>query len=438
MIASVFDTEHVTIVETISGDGCTIDPLIIIKGSIIQARWFADIRNAPNLAITVTESGYSNDVVSFLWLQHFDRLTRDRQQGRCRLLIVDGYDSHLTYEFVRYCEMAKIILLQLPPHTTHFLQPLDVVIFQQWKHWHAEQLDYCVRRGAGQFNRQTFLASIEAIRAHTFKEYNIRSAFRNTGFIPYRPQLVLRKLDSSNQNSHQNQIADCGETLSGEESAGDSPRLPTLWRTPTRLPDIRQQGDEILNAMRSSVTPPDTPTRHQNRENVRAYIRGFNSQAHLHKLMVDHLWECEVSKQAEKARTERTRSQVSKGGIAYASDVHRFIAASSNPPDLERVLGGISDDQKVFYLIMKNYVHPALLMCTKERYKKAQQSAINLEKRLARRRARHDREEHEEEEVRDAEPSDASQLTSQQAETTSERRRKRRKNIQGNREYRDI
>ena len=32
--------------------------------------------------------------------------------------------------------------------------------------------------------------------------------------------------------------------------------------------------------------------------------------------------------------TECTRSQVSKGGIAYASDVHRFIVAPSNPPDL--------------------------------------------------------------------------------------------------------
>jgi hypothetical protein len=74
--------------------------------------------------------------------------------------------------------------------------------------------------------------------------------------------------------------------------------------------------------------------------------------------MLDHLWESELSKQAEKARTERTRSQVSKGGIAYASDVHRFIVAPSNPPDLERVLGSISNDQKVFYLIMKNYVHP--------------------------------------------------------------------------------
>ena len=53
-----------------------------------------DIKNTPSLAITVTESGYSNDAMSLLWLQHFDRLTQDRQEGRCRLLIVDGYDSH--------------------------------------------------------------------------------------------------------------------------------------------------------------------------------------------------------------------------------------------------------------------------------------------------------------------------------------------------------
>lgn len=72
--------------------------------------------------------------------------------------------------------------------------------------------------------------------------------------------------------------------------------------------------------------------------------------------MLDYLWESELSKQAEKARTERARSQ---GGIAYASDVHRFIVAPSNPPGLERVLGGISNDPKVFYLTIKNYVHSA-------------------------------------------------------------------------------
>jgi hypothetical protein len=61
-------------------------------------------------------------------------------------------------------------------------------IFQQWKHWHAEQLDYCVRQGVDQFNR---LPSIESICVHTFKEYNIRSEFRNTSFIPIPCVLIL-------------------------------------------------------------------------------------------------------------------------------------------------------------------------------------------------------------------------------------------------------
>ena len=59
--------------------------------------------------------------------------------------------------------MEKIILLRLPPHSTHFLQPLDVVIFQQWKHWHAEAIDHAVRHGIGDFDCQTFLANIESI-----------------------------------------------------------------------------------------------------------------------------------------------------------------------------------------------------------------------------------------------------------------------------------
>jgi hypothetical protein len=37
--------------------------------------------------------------------------------------------------------MKKIFLLCLPPHSTHFLQSLNMVIFQQWKHWHAEAID---------------------------------------------------------------------------------------------------------------------------------------------------------------------------------------------------------------------------------------------------------------------------------------------------------
>jgi hypothetical protein len=84
---------------------------------------------------------------------------------------MDGYESHLSFQFVRYCEMEKVIVLRLPP------------IFQQWKHWHAEAIDKAIRQGVSQFDRQTFLATVESIRNPTFSRANINSSFRRCGFV---------------------------------------------------------------------------------------------------------------------------------------------------------------------------------------------------------------------------------------------------------------
>lgn len=47
------------------------------------------------------------------------------------------YRSHMTYEFVDFCERNNIILYFLPPHRSHLLQPLDVGVFHAYKHWHS-------------------------------------------------------------------------------------------------------------------------------------------------------------------------------------------------------------------------------------------------------------------------------------------------------------
>jgi hypothetical protein len=75
LIGSLGDTEHISVVEAISAGCATIAPLIIIKGVIIQTRWFHDLKDG-DIAIGVSDSGYSNDILSFQWLQHFNqRLT---------------------------------------------------------------------------------------------------------------------------------------------------------------------------------------------------------------------------------------------------------------------------------------------------------------------------------------------------------------------------
>ena len=115
-------------------------------------------------------------------------------KGTYRLLLFDGFDSHLTKEFLEVLEDNKIIPYRLPPHSTHLLQPLDVSCFQPYKHWHAEAVDSATRTGCTSFNKVEFLAALQSIRHKTFKTDTIKRGWRETGLIPYRPNIVLSKI----------------------------------------------------------------------------------------------------------------------------------------------------------------------------------------------------------------------------------------------------
>ena len=80
-----------------------------------------------------------------------------------------------------------IIPFCLPPHTT---QPLDVVVFQPYKHFHAEAIDAATRTGCSDFNKLEFLTALSSIREQTFKKTTVLSAFRQTGLIPFNPEIV--------------------------------------------------------------------------------------------------------------------------------------------------------------------------------------------------------------------------------------------------------
>jgi hypothetical protein len=56
------------------------------------------------------------------WLEQvFDRYTKAKARRRYRLLILDGHGSHVTKDFIDYCDSYKILLLIFPPYATHTL-----------------------------------------------------------------------------------------------------------------------------------------------------------------------------------------------------------------------------------------------------------------------------------------------------------------------------
>jgi hypothetical protein len=81
-------------------------------------------------SISISPNSWTDQELGSAWLQNdFDPATRDKATGQYQLLILDGHNSHCTFTFCKYAADKKIIIICLPSHTTHALQPCDVGAF---------------------------------------------------------------------------------------------------------------------------------------------------------------------------------------------------------------------------------------------------------------------------------------------------------------------
>jgi hypothetical protein len=187
----------VTLVETIRSIGDYIPPMAIILAQNLVEEWFEDLPAGYLLA--KSDTGYSNDELALEYIRHFQRQTKGSIVGRNRLLLIDGYGSHNTFECVTYAKSHGIHLYCLPPHTTHFLQPLDVGCFQPLKHHHGQALDSAARYSGKEFTRTEFLAALAQIRHQTFTRRTIVGAWQKTGIVPFKPEVILTWLRRQEQ-----------------------------------------------------------------------------------------------------------------------------------------------------------------------------------------------------------------------------------------------
>jgi hypothetical protein len=65
----------ITAFECISAAGCWSDPMIIIAGVLFKEKHFNN-NLLPTILLAISESGYTNDNLSFEWLVHWEKQTR--------------------------------------------------------------------------------------------------------------------------------------------------------------------------------------------------------------------------------------------------------------------------------------------------------------------------------------------------------------------------
>ena len=115
------------------------------------------------------------------------------------MLVMNGHSSHMTCEFLNYTTEHKICLFTFPVHSTHITQPLNVKVFQPYKHWHAESVDQVMHSGATEFNKLDFFHLFPQMKAKTMTPATIRHAWEKTGLYSYNSDIVLNKIRQVNE-----------------------------------------------------------------------------------------------------------------------------------------------------------------------------------------------------------------------------------------------
>lgn len=101
------------------------------------------------------------------------------------LLILDNHESHLCIRGLDYCKENGIIVLSLPPHTSHKLQPLDRSVFGPFKKAVNTQCDNWVTNNPGTTMTIYHIPSIiKTALPIAGTNTNITAGFACTGICP--------------------------------------------------------------------------------------------------------------------------------------------------------------------------------------------------------------------------------------------------------------
>jgi hypothetical protein len=118
------------------------------------------------------------------WLKRiFDAETKERANGRPRVLICDGFGTHETLEILEHCFANNIVLYRLSSHTSHKLQPCDVAVFAPLKTAYREQVERLERGGVSAIGKEYFTSLYSRARMRAFTSKNIKAGLRCLWFV---------------------------------------------------------------------------------------------------------------------------------------------------------------------------------------------------------------------------------------------------------------
>lgn len=96
------------------------------------------------------ESGYMTADLFVKWIQHFIDHVRPTADKKA-LLILDGHSNHKNYQALELAKSKSVVLMCLPAHCTHHLQPLNVGFFGPLHKYYNQTATHCLKENPDPF-----------------------------------------------------------------------------------------------------------------------------------------------------------------------------------------------------------------------------------------------------------------------------------------------
>ena len=194
--------EWITLLACVCASGEALPPALIYEGKAgLQSSWVDAVETYKHqLFFANSASGWTNNELGLAWLEQvFQRFTKEKARRQWRLLILDGHGSHVTTEFIDFCDANKILLAVFPPHATHTLQPLDVGLFSPLSSNYSRELDRHLGRSQGLIgvNKGDFFSIFWEAWSSTMTVDSIKKSFQATGVWPMDAEVILKRFNNT-------------------------------------------------------------------------------------------------------------------------------------------------------------------------------------------------------------------------------------------------
>ena len=179
--------ELVTVLYAVCAAGHALAPMLIFPRVRYREHF---IRGGPPGCIgRATRSGWINADLFVDFLMHISELT-GCSPDRKILVLMDNHESHLSIAAIDKARDLGIVLLTIPPKTSHKLQPLDVSVYGPFKTGYNIAMDNWMRTNPGK-NVTIYEVSslVKEAQMVAMTPRNIMSGFCSTGNWPYNPQI---------------------------------------------------------------------------------------------------------------------------------------------------------------------------------------------------------------------------------------------------------